>query len=55
MKTDLFDRRLRLNLAAFTNTYSNLQITVNDPTLGFAPIIQNAAKARTSGDQLRLD
>ncbi|MDE2442501.1 MAG: TonB-dependent receptor, partial [Betaproteobacteria bacterium] len=49
IKSDLFDRRLRLNLAAFTNNYSNLQITVNDPTLGFAPIIQNAAKARIRG------
>ncbi|WP_246623879.1 TonB-dependent receptor [Sphingomonas colocasiae] len=53
-KTDLLDRRLRLNGAAFINNYSNLQITVNDPTLGFAPIIQNAAKARIKGLELEL-
>ncbi|WDA35454.1 TonB-dependent receptor [Sphingobium sp. YC-XJ3] len=54
MKTDLFDRRLRLNGAVFLNNYDNLQITVNDPTLGFAPIIQNAAKARIKGVELEM-
>lgn len=53
-KTDLFDRRVRLNGAVFLNNYNNLQITVNDPTLGFAPIIQNAAKARIKGVELEL-
>ncbi len=53
-KSDLFDRRLRLNGAVFQNDYDNLQITVNDPTLGFAPIIQNAAKARIRGVELEL-
>jgi len=54
IKTDLFNRRLRLNGAMFLNNYDNLQITVNDPTLGFAPIIQNAAKARIKGFELEL-
>lgn len=54
IKTDLFDRKLRLNAAVFQNNYDNLQITVNDPTLGFAPIIQNAAKARIRGVELEL-
>lgn len=54
IKTDLFDRKLRLNAAAFINNYDNLQITVNDPTLGFAPIIQNAAKARIQGIELEM-
>ena len=54
IKTDLFDRRLRLNAAVFQNNYDNLQITVNDPTLGFAPIIQNAAKARIRGVELEM-
>ncbi|WP_336982132.1 TonB-dependent receptor [Altererythrobacter fulvus] len=53
-KSDLFDRRLRLNGAVFQNDYDDLQITVNDPTLGFAPIIQNAAKARIRGVELEL-
>ena len=54
VKTDLLDRKVRLNAAAFVNNYDNLQITVNDPTLGFAPIIQNAAKARIKGIELEL-
>ncbi len=54
IKTDLLDRKLRLNGAIFQNNYDNLQITVNDPTLGFAPIIQNAAKARIRGVELEL-
>ncbi|NML87991.1 MULTISPECIES: TonB-dependent receptor [unclassified Sphingobium] len=53
-KSDLLDRRLRLNGAAFVNDYDDLQITVNDPRLGFAPIIQNAAKARIKGLELEL-
>lgn len=53
-KSDLFDRHLRLNGAVFWNNYKNLQITVNDPTLGFAPIIQNAAQARIRGFELEL-
>lgn len=54
VKTDLFARRLRLNAAVFQNNYDNLQITVNDPTLGFAPIVQNAAKARIRGVELEM-
>lgn len=53
-KSDLFDRRLRVNGAVFQNDYDNLQITVNDPTLGFAPIIQNAAKAQIRGFELEM-
>lgn len=53
-KSDLLDRHLRLNGAVFLNDYSNLQITVNDPTLGFAPIIQNAARARIKGFELEM-
>ncbi|MCP5379298.1 MAG: TonB-dependent receptor [Novosphingobium sp.] len=54
LKTDLFNRSVRLNVAAFLNDYKNLQVTVNDPTLGFAPIIQNAAEARIKGFELEL-
>lgn len=53
-KTDLLGRKVRLNGAAFINSYDNLQVTVNDPTLGFAPIIQNAAKAQIKGFELEL-
>jgi len=54
-KSDLAGRTLRLNGAAFLNDYDDLQVTVNDPTLGFAPIIQNAAKARIKGIELELE
>jgi iron complex outermembrane receptor protein len=54
IKTDLLDRKVRFNAAVFLNNYNNLQITVNDPTLGFAPIIQNAARARIKGVELEL-
>jgi len=53
-KSDFFNRLARLNGAVFHNDYDNLQITVNDPGLGFAPIIQNAAKARIRGFELEL-
>jgi iron complex outermembrane receptor protein len=53
-KSDFFDRQVRLNGAVFQNDYTDLQITVNDPTLGFAPIIQNAAEARIKGFELEL-
>lgn len=53
-KTDLADNRVRLNGAVFQNDYDNLQVTVNDPVLGFAPIIQNAAKARIKGFELEM-
>ena len=54
IKSDLADNRVRLNAAVFRNAYSDLQLTVNDPTLGFAPIIQNAAKSRIQGAELEL-
>lgn len=54
-KSDLFNRRLRINGAIFRNDYTDLQITVNDPTLGFAPIVQNAAEARIEGFELELE
>lgn len=54
-KTNLIDRKVRLNGAAFLNNYGNLQVTVNDPSIGFAPIIQNAAQARIKGAELELE
>jgi len=46
-KTELFDRRLRLNIAVFRNDWTNLQVTS-----GIAPsvnITNNAAAARVTG------
>lgn len=48
-------RIARLNGAVFRNDYIDLQLTVNDPTLGFAPIVQNAAAARIEGFELEFD
>lgn len=45
-KMEFFDRRVRLNLAAFTTKYQNIQITVIE---GFAPGTQNGGDARIKG------
>jgi len=48
LKTLLFDRQLRLNLAAYTYEYSNLQLSRVDPvTLALAAL--NASSARIKG------
>lgn len=50
LKTDLFDRRLRINAAAYYYDFTNLQVQVLDPTGGgVAARLQNAAKARAYG------
>ncbi|WP_291535893.1 TonB-dependent receptor [Brevundimonas sp.] len=52
MKSDWLDRRLRLNLSAFHNTYDNMQVTVQYPLPGGVGIIartENAGKATIWG------
>ncbi|MBN9144960.1 MULTISPECIES: TonB-dependent receptor [unclassified Novosphingobium] len=59
LKSDLFDRRLRLNLAGFVNDYKNIQLPISDCSLldGFAPgtdpypcaAIQNAGDGKMWG------
>ncbi|MGE8134932.1 TonB-dependent receptor [Novosphingobium subterraneum] len=61
LKNEFFDRRLRLNLAAFLSDYSDMQIVVNE---GIAPKVRNAGAGRIKGfevegeaapiDQVRL-
>lgn len=46
-KTDWFDRRLRLNVAAFRTDYSDLQISQLVPLC--CVVVSNAAKARIKG------
>ncbi|MEX6725496.1 TonB-dependent receptor [Parapedomonas caeni] len=52
LKTEWFDRRLRLNGAAFYTDYSDLQIVVNE---GIAPKVRNAGKARIKGFELEYE
>ena len=49
LKTELFDRKLQINAAAFHTDYSNLQITV---VRGISPFIQNAGKAKIDGFEI---
>ncbi|MEX1146968.1 MAG: TonB-dependent receptor [Sphingomonadales bacterium] len=54
LKTELMNRRLRLNLAAFYTDYDDIQLTVNvDPGGGalgrFVPTLLNAGKATIKG------
>lgn len=58
LKTELFDRRLRVNLAAFMTDYDDLQLTFNvdpdgaGPIGAFVPVLANAGKARMKGLEL---
>ncbi|HKR87927.1 MAG TPA: TonB-dependent receptor [Phenylobacterium sp.] len=49
LKSELFDRRLRLNVAAFYYKYDNLQVTVFTP---ISATLQNGASARVYGGDL---
>ena len=53
LKTDLLDRRLRINIAAFRYDYSNLQQQLYDTTIG-AIFTVNAASARIKGIDLDI-
>ena len=54
LKTTLFDRSLTLNLAAFRNDFSDLQVAVQVQTGGVSIVnfIRNAAKSRAQGIEL---
>ena len=51
-KTDLLDRRLRLNLSAFQTDYSNLQVSQLDPLCCVR--VNNAAEARLRGVEVEF-
>jgi iron complex outermembrane receptor protein len=55
LKTDLLDRRVRLNLAAFYNDYKDLQVSYSDPAYPGNSIRGNAGKAHTYGVELEGD
>jgi len=46
LKSTLFDRKLRLNLAAFSTRYTDIQVT---QFVGISPVIRNAGKASIRG------
>lgn len=53
LKSELFDRRLRLNLAGYVSNYHDIQRSVNVTYLGqFVTAVQNAASARITGVEL---
>ncbi len=57
LKSDLFDRRMRLNLAAFQSSYKDLQLDINKPLIvdGSAnseTVVDNVAKATIRGAEL---
>ena len=49
IKSDLLDRHLQLNLAAFTTSYSGIQLNFQ---VGTSPTLQNAGNARIKGIEL---
>lgn len=53
-KSELFDRRLRVNLALFLNDFSDLQVAVsgNNSSGGFTNFVRNAAESRSQGIEL---
>lgn len=58
VKSTLFDRRLRVNLAAFYSEYEDIQTTVtgvdpNNPAI-FTAVIENAAEATVKGVELEV-
>lgn len=56
LKSSFFDRRVRLNVAAFLYDYSDLQVFAPIDTGGMVPVVQitNAAKARVKGAEIEL-
>src|SRR5690606_10405909 len=57
VKSDLFDRMVRLNLAAYHSDYSNLQLSANGVDNNGAPsiVISNAGQARINGIEAELE
>ncbi len=51
-KTEWFDKRLRLNGALFSTSYTDLQVIVNE---GIAPKVRNAGAARIRGLELETE
>jgi iron complex outermembrane receptor protein len=52
LKSDLFDRSVRLNLAAFHYNWKNIQLT---QTVAFGSILFNAARATVNGAEAEIE
>jgi iron complex outermembrane receptor protein len=53
-KADLFDRRLRINAAAFSDLHKDMQLAVFVPSANLASIIANVGEARIKGFELEV-
>lgn len=51
VKSELFDRRIRVNLATFTTEYKNIQLNIQR---GISPTFENAGTGRIKGVELDL-
>lgn len=56
-KSELLDRRLRLNVAVFLNDFSDLQVAVSgfNSSGGFTNFVRNAAESRSQGIELEAN
>ncbi len=56
LKTEMFDRRVRLNLAAFSSTYSDMQVGTQGLTSSgvYESIVTNAGKGKIDGVEAEL-
>src|SRR3546814_7805537 len=55
LKTELFDRRVRLNLAAYTSKYKDIQITFVNPLNTAASETLNGTRPATDRKSTRLN
>ena len=54
LKSDLFDKRLRLNLAVFMMSYTDIQVSASTAASSGARIFQNAAEAGIDGFEVEF-
>jgi iron complex outermembrane receptor protein len=55
LKTDLFDRRMRLNMAAFFNDYEDIQLTLSACPLSPCALPANVGSAEVKGLELEAE
>ena len=55
LKSELFDNRVRLNIAAFITDYDGVQLTANAGPSAFVPVLINAGDAEIKGVELETE